>query len=410
MSKGRRRRVLVVTSSYPKYPGDVTAPFIESISRGVASRGHRVDVVLPHHPELRRGADEPLRFFPFRYAPREDWNLWGYAQSLRADVSLRSAAVLVTPLAALALRRGVAERLRERSYDVLHVHWVVPNAALIADLARAHRTPMVVSLHGSDVFLPERIRPLRPLARAAFRRAAAVTACSADLHRRAVALGAPPQRTATVPYGVDLESFSPAPRGDRGAVRSSLGATPDGVLVLAVGRLVEKKGFRHLIDAAARCPVQLAIAGAGDLEAELRERARQRNAPVRFVGPLERADVAAALAAADVVAVPSVRDAAGNVDGLPNVLLEAMASGRAVVASRVAGIPDVVRDGDDGLLVPPGDALALAAALSRLAADPAERERLGRAARSAAETRFSWESATDAFEESYERAAALDAG
>ena len=61
--------VLLVTSSYPKFPGDVTAPFIESIARGVADRGHRVDVVLPHHPELRRGTGEPVRFFPYRYVP-----------------------------------------------------------------------------------------------------------------------------------------------------------------------------------------------------------------------------------------------------------------------------------------------------------------------------------------------------
>jgi hypothetical protein len=70
--------VLMVTSSYPKFPGDVTAPFVESIARGVAERGHAVDVVLPHHPDLRRDGAEPVRFFPYRYAPREDWNLWGY--------------------------------------------------------------------------------------------------------------------------------------------------------------------------------------------------------------------------------------------------------------------------------------------------------------------------------------------
>ena len=80
--------VLMVTSSYPKFPGDVTAPFVESIARGVAERGHAVDVVLPHHPDLRRG-DEPVRFFPYRYAPREDWSVWGYAQSLHSDVRVR---------------------------------------------------------------------------------------------------------------------------------------------------------------------------------------------------------------------------------------------------------------------------------------------------------------------------------
>src|SRR5688572_13382489 len=149
----RLMRVLMVTSSYPKFPGDVTAPFIEAIARGVAARGHEVDVVLPAHPDLRRSASEPVRFFPYEYAPRPEWSRWGYAQSLRADVGLRGVAWLLAPLAAVALRAAVASRLAARRYDVAHVHWVVPNAALVADVVAAHAAPLVVSLHGSDVFV-----------------------------------------------------------------------------------------------------------------------------------------------------------------------------------------------------------------------------------------------------------------
>ena len=149
--------------------------------------------------------------------------------------------------------------------------------------------------------------------------------------------------------------------------------------------------------------------GDGDLRGELERRARDLAAPVTFTGALERAEAARALAAADVMAVPSVVDRAGNVDGLPNAMLEGLASGRAVVASRVAGIPDVVEDGANGLLVPPGDAAALAEALRRLAAEPETRERLGREARRRAEGRMSWRAAARAFEESYAQAAALDA-
>jgi glycosyltransferase involved in cell wall biosynthesis len=397
----------MVTSSYPKFPGDVTAPFIESIARGVAQLGHEVDVVLPFHPQLRRGDDEPVRFFAYHYAPRRDWNLWGYAQSLRADVSVRGAALLVAPLAAMALRQLVSERLRGYRYDALHAHWVIPNAALVADLARAYAVPLTVSLHGSDIFLPERIAALRPLTRHTFAVAGAVTACSADLRARALSLGAPPSGTRTVPYGVDLELFTPRPAA-RDEWRTRLRAGPDELLVLAVGRLVEKKGFRYLIEACSGLGgIRVAIAGAGDLKSVLDEQAR--SGPVTLVGALERDELARALSAADVVAVPSVRDAAGNVDGLPNALLEGLASGRAVVASRVAGIPDVIEDGANGLLVPPGDAEALAGALTRLAGNAALRERLGRAARQTAEQRLNWRIAALAFEECYAQAAALDA-
>ena len=400
--------VLMVTSSYPRFPGDVVAPFIESIARGVAARGHRVDGVHPPHPELRRRPDEPVSFHPYRYAPLDRWSRWGYAQSLRRDVSVRAGAYLLAPLVAVALRRMVAERMRAVRYHVLHAHWVVPNAVLVAGLARSHGVPLVVSLHGSDVFVAETLRPARALAGRALRQAGAVTACSGDLHQRAVRLGARPERTRTVPYGVDA---MPDVRGlDTAAVRAQLGAPAGPTLVLGLGRLVEKKGFAFLVEAAARVPaVFVALAGEGDLRAELEAQAAALGAPVRLVGALDRASVAQALAAADIVVVPSVVDRAGNVDGLPNVLLEAMAAGRAVIASRVAGIPDVLTDGVDGILVPPNDPMALAAALARLSADPALRTRLGDAARSTVTRRLSWDRAALAFEESYAAAAALDA-
>jgi glycosyltransferase involved in cell wall biosynthesis len=400
-------RILAVTSSYPKFPGDVTAPFIESITRTLAQRGHAVDVVLPEHPELR-WPHSPVALHPYRYAPHPGWALWGYAASLEADVRVRRRVYLLAPLVALALRDAVSTHLAARRYDVVHAHWVVPNAALVADIVRAHGVPLVVSLHGSDVFLAARLRPVGALARRAFARAGAVTACSDDLRARALALGAAPELTHTVPYGVDLGDF--APHGDVAAVRAELGVPEGAVFVLAVGRLVEKKGFRHLVESAAGAEgLHVVIAGAGDLRAELEALARTLRAPVSFAGVLERPAVARAFGAADVVVVPSVVDRAGNVDGLPNTLLEALAAGRAVIASRVAGIPDVVTDDESGILVTPGDAAALRAALERLVREPATRARLSQAARRLAAARLGWDAAASAFEEAYAQAAALDA-
>lgn len=398
----------MVTSSYPKYPGDTTAPFIESIARGVAARGHEVDVVLPEHPDLRRGEGEPVAFFPFRYAPAGAWTLWGYAQSLEADVRVRSEIYLLAPIVALALRNAVSRRLTTARYDAVHVHWVVPNAAMVSDVVRAHAVPLVVSLHGSDVFLAERSPLAGRLAGRAFAVAGAVTACSGDLHRRGVALGARPERTRTVPYGVDPAAFSPG--GPDDALRTRLGVPRGAVFVLGFGRMVEKKGFRFLVEAAARVSgIHVVLAGEGDLRGSLEARAREIGAPVSFPGGLDRATTAAALAAADVVVIPSVVDSAGNVDGLPNALLEALAAGRAVIASRVAGIPDVVEDGRNGLLIAPESPDALAEALRRLAAEPEARRLLGAEARGRAVRELSWEGAAEAFEECYAQAATLDA-
>jgi glycosyltransferase involved in cell wall biosynthesis len=399
-------RVLMVTSSYPKFPGDVTSPFIESIAEAVAGLGHGVDVVLPHHPELRRPPGR-IRFFPYRYAPKDAWSVWGYASSLEADVRVKPIVYALLPLVALALRGELSRRLAAVRYDVVHFHWVVPNAALAFDIVRAHAVPLLISLHGSDVFVAERLLPARALARAAFAAAGAVSACSGELAERACRLGADPRRVRVVPYGVDVTAF--APRAADSSLRERFGIPQDALLVVGVGRLVEKKGFRFLVEAAAQARgVHVLLAGDGDLRGALEADARRLSAPVVFAGALDREQVKRALAAADVVVVPSVVDRAGNVDGLPNVLLEALASGRPVVASALAGIPDVVESGVNGLLVPPGDPAVLAAALESLAKDPEARGRLGRAARERAARDLTWDRAARAFEGMYAEAAALD--
>jgi len=404
-------KILMVTSSYPLFDGDGTAPFIEEIARSVVARGHQVDMVLPAHPKLER-ADEPgLRFFPFSYAPVPGLNVWGYAQSMNADRGFKGRTLLVAPFAALATTAAVRRRLRDDSYDLVHAHWVVPGGVLSRKPVVASQKPFVISLHGSDVFAAERSVLVGMAARRAFLAAGAVTACSSDLRDRAVALGSRAGRTRTVPYGVDAEFFgggvSPT-KEQREAMRRRLGATTEQTLVVAVGRLVEKKGFAHLIEAVGdSAPLHLAIVGDGDLHADLLARAGAAHASVTLAGRFSRPEIRDALRCADIVAVPSVVDSRGNVDGLPNALLEAMASGKAVVASRVAGIPDVLRDGVDGVLVPPGNAASIREALLRLAANAGLRTELGEGAASRVRRELSWDRVASTIEECYVQAQAL---
>ncbi len=408
---GERRLVVVmVTSSYPRFAGDTVATFLEPIARGVAARGHEVHVVLPWHPHLKRaGREEDLHFHPFRYAPLDALNVFGYAGSLEADVRLRLEAYAVAPLALAAgwlMTRNVARCHRA---SLIHGHWVVPGGALAA--AAAGNLPVVVSLHGSDVYLAERLAVARAAARAAFSRADWITACSDDLRERAIAVGAPRDRSETIAYGVDAARFQPDP-ASRPALRRALGVG-NGPLVFTAGRFVRKKGFEYLIDAVGELApafpeLVLAIAGGGDLEDELRRRASARGIAdaTRFVGVLTHSDVARFLSAADVVAVPSVVDEAGNVDGLPNVVMEAMASGTPLVATTAGGIPSVIEAGRTAELVPEGDAHQLAMAIDRLLRDPARRSEMGRFAREEAVRHYGWDRFAARLDSVYERAVA----
>ena len=398
----------MVTTSYPRFPGDSVGTFMEPIARSVAERGHEVHVVAPWHPLVARGPEEHgVRFHFYRYAPLRTLNVFGYAAAMRADVRVRGAAYLAAPLALAAgwrAARAVATRHRA---TVMHGHWVIPGGVTAAMAAPA--LPLVISLHGSDVYLAETLAPARFAARQAFRRAGFVTACSDDLAERAVALGADRARLETVPYGVDVERFRPD-AAVRAARRHELSVGDRVPLLVAAGRLVRKKGFEYLIDALPHVPgAVLAIAGDGTLDHELRERARARGVVerVRFLGNQPQDRVGEYLAAADVVCVPSVRDDSGNVDGLPNVVLEALASGSPLVTTAAGGIGAVVENGRTALVVPERDSSALAAAVGRILADPEGGRRMGEAARALVRTRFGWPRVAERFDEAYDRARAF---
>jgi glycosyltransferase involved in cell wall biosynthesis len=200
-------RILTVTTSFPKFEGDTMAPFIESITRELASRGHELTVVLPARSDLRPAPIEGVRFRPYRYAPSASLEVFGYAEALRADVALRGATYAVAPLAVLSGLRTLRKELRGQDYDVVHAHWVVPSGAMAALALGAGGPPLVVSLHGSDVFLSEKSRAARLGARKAFRRAAPA-ACSRDLSE-AFLRG---RAAREVIYGVASEVFRPDPR------------------------------------------------------------------------------------------------------------------------------------------------------------------------------------------------------
>ena len=399
--------VVMVATSYPRFPGDGIGSFREPSAKGGAARGHEVHLVAPWHPAITRPRmEDGVQFHFYRYAPLPSLNVFGYAAGLRADTAVRGAAWMSAPFGVgfgwLAARRVAA---RHRA-TVMHGHWVIPGGFIAAKAQPS--LPLVVSLHGSDVFVAERSGLAGRAARATFDRAGFVTACSDDLRDRAIAIGAARDRIKTVPYGVDSVRFKPdaAARAD---IRRELGIG-DAPFVFTAGRLVSKKGFEFLIDAAEWLAdltgLTIAIAGDGDLRDALTTRASGSRARILMLGNRSQDDIARLCAAADVVAVPSIRDDAGNVDGLPNFALEALASATPVVATRAGGLPQAITDGRTGRLVAERNAADLASAIRALLMHPAEARTIGAAARSDVMSTHGWGRVAEQFDEAYARAIA----
>lgn len=268
----------------------------------------------------------------------------------------------------------------------VHCHFATHPAAAGFLVHRLTGIPFSFTVHGSDLHVDRHMLPQK------VEEAAFVVPISA--YNRAVIEAecgpVPEGRLEVIHCGVDPDAFAPADRDDDGTLT-----------VVCVGTLHEVKGQTHLIEAcrllvAEDVDVACVLVGTGPDRDDLAAQAEEAGIAdrVRFAGRLTSVEVAAEVGRADVLAAPSVPTAGGKREGIPVVLMEAMSSGVPVVASRLSGIPELVEDGRDGLLVPPGDAVALADALRRLHEDADLRRRLG--ANGRATVRESFDLATNA--------------
>jgi glycosyltransferase involved in cell wall biosynthesis len=274
----------------------------------------------------------------------------------------------------------------------------IPSGPLALLLRRRYGIPYVVSLRGGDVpgFLPAELGAYHalalPLIRLVWRHAAALVTNGEGLARLAER-AMPGAGVRIIPNGVDLDEFAPGP--PRPPALSDAAAP---VRLLFVGRFAEQKGIPTLLEALARLrasgapPVQLDLVGDGPRAAAWQAQAARLGlaGAVRLHGWAARADLPAWYRQADLFVFPSVEE------GMPNALLEALASGLPLVATDIPGNRALVRPGANGLLVPPGDPTALAAALDGLLRSAACRARLGQASRRLA-ARFDWDAVAEAY-------------
>jgi glycosyltransferase involved in cell wall biosynthesis len=275
--------------------------------------------------------------------------------------------------------RRVRALIRELAPDLLHALHLT-SYGFLAGLSGWQ--PSIVSVWGTDVLEAPTLTPMhRWITRNALTKAGAVTATGLRLAEATLTYMPEGKGVSVIPYGVDLERFTPAPRTPR-----------EPLVVGAVSRLSPEKGFTHLLRAIATLQdrgvhLQLLLAGDGPSRADLERETETLGIGdrVRFEGEVAHEDVPAVLQDVDIFAMPSTWE------GFGVSAIEASAMELPVVASDVHGIPDVVVDGETGILVPPRSAGAIADALARLASDAALRDAMGRAGRAFVERNYRWQ-------------------
>jgi colanic acid/amylovoran biosynthesis glycosyltransferase len=373
----RRLSAVYVVSRYPK----LTETFVFREIAELERQGHKVlcfafalgdgadvhpDAVAPARlvvlPEPRRIA--AAQVYWLRRRPAEYLRLWARCVA----ESAKSPRMLLRTVAAIPVGAVVGRVVVERAIDHVHAHWAThPTTSALVASALAD-VPFSFTAHAHDIQMDTTMLPWK-LRRAAF----AVTV--SEFNRCLLLKLEPDARVEVVRCGVDPQLFRPQPRT---CVRHPF-------RVSCVGRLDPEKGQEHLLHALAMLRssgyvVRCAFVGNGHDQARLeRLSASLGLTGVAFHGRMGSDGVRQVLADSDAMVLPSIRLPNGRTEGLPVALMEAMGMAVPVVASRVAGVPELVRDGETGLLVDPGSELQLAAAITRLIDDEPFARRIGQA-------------------------------
>lgn len=358
------QKVLVIGSVYPRFHEDAEVPWLRTSIAHLKKAGLDIQVLAPAYKGLKSHEIDGVKVNRFRYAPAK-WEFLTHEEGAPSKMANKPwLQLLAIPYIISGFFKCI-KICRKFKPDIIHAHWPFPHAYIALGAAKLFKIPLVLNFHGAELLLIRKKKWVKPLLKFAISQAQAVFANSSFTASKIKAL-----RNVDVewsPYGTTLETGTgnAEPHPVQGKFK-----------ILFVGRHIERKGIRYLIEAAKYLPrdqFEIRIVGVGDLTEQLKELAAHvsgNSAEIIFTGKLSPEALANEYKTANVFTLPAIVDSKGDTEGLGVVLIEAMELGLPIVASNVGGIPDVVIDGETGILVPEKDPEALANAYKRLAAEP----------------------------------------
>ena len=375
------KHILVVTTVYPHEVGGRDGSFVREVILRLQPSGAKFTVFAPAYEACKSHVLDGIKVYRFRYCPKRFENLVRDG----APSKIQKQPLNLIP-AALYILLGTWQLFwvcwKEKP-DLLHINWPFPHGLMAFPASKLLGIPMVFTCHGTELLLARKFGFVADILRWLLPMTGGVTANSCftqglirELYDGSVSV---------IPYGLTVE---PKPSKKR-----LPGEIPR---LLFVGRLVERKGLKYLLEALclilAKQPARLRVVGKGDRQAEFEAYCQElglENA-VDFLGFIGKEELAQEYACCDIFILPSIVDSKGETEGLGIVTIEALAHGKPVVASAVGGIVDVIDSPTTGLLVPEKDPAALAEAILQLLSDPDLAEAMGRRGLKDVQDRFSW--------------------
>lgn len=386
-------KVLMVATAYPRYQGDVITPWLVELIQRLQNKGIHVSMFTSSYKGLRNQILNGVKIYRFRYFLKQYERLT-HEETAVDRIKRGPLNVMLAVFYILFGTLNIIRLVKKERFDIIHIHWPFPHILFGVCAKTAGQVRLFTTFYGVEIrWLKQKFPFLSRPFSYFINKADTITAISTHTAQELDTITR--KKVAIVPFSA--------------AIGPRRGTTSDAKEVIFVGRLVERKGVRFLIEAFAHVkdaiPHRLVIIGDGPERADLEQRTHNLNLEDRiiFTGRISDEELYRHYNQCSFIVLPAVYDAKGDIEGLGVVLIEAMSYSKPAIASNAGGITDIMTDGENGFLVPPRDVHALAKAIERLATDNEMRERMGVRAKQVVDGKFSWNRITSQLISLYER-------
>jgi glycosyltransferase involved in cell wall biosynthesis len=348
----RKKKLLVIASTFPRWKNDTNPPFVYELSKRLTSR-YDVTVLAPAYPGAKEFEKlEELDVYRFHYFIPKYEKLAGSGGILPV-LKKNGWYYFQVPFFMIAELIALNRLILKIKPDVIHAHWIIPQGIIAAIVSKMTNVPYVLTTMGGDIY-GLRGSLFSYIKKAAINKAKALTVLSNDMVREIQERLVINKSPVVVPLGVDTKLFNPEKYDNSIKEKYDI----QGLVLLFVGRLAEKKGVRYLIDAMRKVVdecnnAKLLIIGDGPLESELKQQTKRLNLidNVFFLGAIQNNELPNYYATADIFIGPSIQLKGGDTEGLGVTFIEALSSGCLTIATNVGGIGDIIKNGDTGIIV-----------------------------------------------------------
>lgn len=348
----QKKKVLVTASTFPRWKGDTEPRFVLDLSKHINDE-FDVTVLVPATPGAKdREVLEAVKVIRYHYFPIHKWETLCYPGAIIPRIKEKKIRVFLVPFLFASLYVHLFKLLPQ--FDVVHAHWLIPQGIVQSFFKKAY----IVTGHGGDVTSLNK-GLLRKLKIRCLKRAKAVTVVSEHLKKKVQEL-VPEIEPDVISMGVDIGKFG------KKYYKPDYFGQGNKKVVLFVGRLAEKKGVTYLIEAMRDIDALLVIVGDGPLRGELEKQALGMKDKVVFLGAKAHEELKTIYASADVFVAPSITAKNGDQEGIPTTIMEAMASGLLVIATKTGGISDIINNYINGILVEEKNSEQIADAIKQI--------------------------------------------